>query len=309
MAQAPFPVSTELTAIAIAYRNNSLIADAVLPRVPVGKRNFKYLKYNSFENFTVPDTKVGRKSKPNEVDFSASQDDSSVVDYGLDDPIPQDDIDNAVEGYDPKGRAVEGIQDLIDLDREIRTANLVFAAGTYPSGRKETLETTSQWSDFTNSNPIDKIMTALDSTIVRPNILVVGRAVFSKLAQHPKIAKAIHGNSGDVAIVTRQQIAALFELEEVLVGESWVNTAKKGQAATMVRTWGKHAALLYRNKLASTERGVTFGLTAQYGNRIAGEKEDGNIGLRGGVRVRNGESVKELIVAPDAGYFFANAVA
>jgi hypothetical protein len=33
------------------------------------------------------------------------------------------------------------------------------------------------------------------------------------------------------------------------------------------------------------------------------------LGLRGGVRVRVGESVKELVIAKDLGYFFENAIA
>ncbi len=50
--KAAFPIQPELTAIAIAYKNRSLIADQVLPRVPVGKQDFKYLKFNLADGFT-----------------------------------------------------------------------------------------------------------------------------------------------------------------------------------------------------------------------------------------------------------------
>ncbi|MFV9531212.1 hypothetical protein ACNUIM_32135 [Pseudomonas aeruginosa] len=70
MSNAPFPIDPELTAIAIAYRNGRMIADEVLPRVPVGKQEFKYWKYDLAQGFTVPETLVGRKSKPNEVEFT-----------------------------------------------------------------------------------------------------------------------------------------------------------------------------------------------------------------------------------------------
>lgn len=73
MANAPFPVQPYLTAIAIAYRNPVLIADEVLPRVPVGVQDFKYLKHNLADGFTIPDTKVGRRGKPNEVEFQATE--------------------------------------------------------------------------------------------------------------------------------------------------------------------------------------------------------------------------------------------
>ena len=77
----------------------------------------------------------------------------------------------------------------------------------------------------------------------------------------------------------------------------------------MVRVWGKSCAILHRNMNADTEFGVTFGFTAQFGNRVAGTIVDPDIGIYGGERVRVGESVKELVTAPDLGYLFSTAVA
>jgi len=309
MPNAPFPIQQELTAIAIGYRNTRLIADNVLPRVPVGKQEFKYLVYNLADGFTVPDTKVGRKGKVNEVEFSATEATASTEDFGLEDPIPQADIENAPVNFDPVGRGVEGITDLILLDREVRTAGIVFNADTYGASNKTTLSGTSQFSDFTNSDPIATIYTALDGCIMRPNVMTIGRPAFSVLCRHPKLCKAIFGNNTDTGIVTASQIAQLFELEEVLIGEAFLNTAKKGQTVTLSRVWGKHLALTYRDKNATTRGRMSFGYTTQFGNRIAGAWGDNNIGLRGGQRVRVGESVKELICAPDLGYFIQNAVA
>jgi hypothetical protein len=309
MSNAPFPIQAELTAVAIAYRNRKLIADQVLPRAQVGKQEFKYLKHTLADGFTVPDTKVGRKGRPNEVDFSASEVTDSTVDYGLDDPVPQADIDNAPPNYNPLGRATEGLTDLILLDREKRAADLVFAAATYPSANKTALTGTDQWSDYANSDPVEDISVALDVPVMRPTIGIVGQAVWSSLKRHPKILKAIYGSLMDAGIATRKAVADLFELEEILVGEAWLNGAKKGQTVSLGRVWGKHASFIYRDSLASADRGTTFGLTAQFGGRIAGATADSNIGLRGGQRVRVGESVKEVISASDLGYFIADAVA
>lgn len=305
---APFPIQPELTAVAIAYRNTRLIADQVAPRVPVGKQEFKYLKHTMAEGFTVPDTKVGRKGRPNEVEFSATEETESTQDYGLDDPIPQSDIDNAPPNYDPKGKSVEQTTNLILLDREVRTANLVFNADSYGDNNKEELTGSDQFS-HADSHPIPIIMDALDSMIMRGTVMTIGRPAFSVLARHPDILKAFHGNSGDSGVATREFIAQLFELEEVIVGEAWVNTARKGQAASLQRTWGKHISLSYRDTNADVRSGMTFALTAQFGGRVAGSIQDPHIGLRGGERVRVGESVKELITANDLGYFLQNVVA
>lgn len=309
---ASFPIQPHLTAVAVAYQNKRLIADEVLPRVPVASPDFKYLKHTMSEGFTLPDTKVGRRSAPNEVEFSATEVSASCIDYGLDAPVPNSDIlaaANMPGGYDPVMKATESTTNLILLDREVRAASLVFDANQYAAANKATLSGTSQWSDFTNSDPITAILTAMDTMVMRPNIMTIGQAVFTKLRTHPKVAKAVLGNAGDVTVATREAIASLLELDEVLVGEGFLNTAKRGQTAAMSRVWGKHCALIYRDRLADANSGTTFGFTAEWGGRIAGSEYDSDIGLRGGQRVRVGESVKELITANDLGYLFTNAVA
>lgn len=311
MALAPFPIQPHLTAIALAYRNSRLIADQVLPRVPVGAQEFKYLKHTLADSFTLPNTKVGRASRPNEVEFTATESTSATQDYGLDDPVPQADIDNAPVNYDPLGRSTEVLSELIALDREKRAADLVFASANYAAANTSTLTGTAQWSDAV-SDPIKAIMDALDGMVMRPNIMVLGRAVFSTLIRHTKVIAATYplgGNASAGGLASRQALAQLFELEDVLVGEGWLNTAKRGQTATMARVWGKHCSLIYRDSLADASRGTTFAFTAEFGSRVAGSIIDPNIGLRGGTRVRVGESVKELITANDLGYLFVNAVA
>lgn len=304
--KAPFPIIPELTGIAIAYRNRALIADQVLPRVtPVGVSAFKYFLYSLAEGFTLPDTKVGRRGKPNQVEFTAEEVDGSTTDYGLEDSIPYADIENAPKGIDPRAQAVEYIMNLIALDREVRVASLVFNAATYPTANKLTLSGSSQFSD-TTSHPIKTISDALDSCVVRPNTMVIGRPAFSVLARHPEIVSACLRNPGQAGIARRQDIADLFELDEVVVGEAFVNTARKGQTTNLSRCWGKHLSLIYRNRQAAPQRDVTFGMTVPWGQPIAGAWEDKNVGLRGGVVVRVGESTAEVITCPDAAYFLQN---
>jgi hypothetical protein len=312
VSKAPFTTQPHLTAVAIAYRNGRMIADDVLPRVPVSAQEFKYYKYTLADAFTPVDDRVGRKSAPNQVSWSATEVTDSTFDHALDDPVPYADIENARNNPaigDPRLASAEFVTQLVTLNREIRTANLVFAQGTYASSNRTVLSGTSQWSDFDDSDPVVAITEGLDACIMRPNIGVFGRATWSKLSQHPKICKAVFGNNTDAGIVPRRAFADLFELDDIYVGEGFVNTAKKGQAATMSRVWGKHAAFIYRDRTATNQRGTTFGFTAQWGNRIAGTIPDGSIGMRGGELVRAGESVKEVVAANDLGYFFENAVA
>lgn len=311
--KAPFPVNPELTAVALAYRNPSLIADMVLPRVPTPKDAFKYYKFDKDAAFTVPDTKMGRKSEANVVEFGGTEVTDSTLDYGLKDIVPLQDLRNA-EGtpLDPLANATANTTRLIQLDREVRVAGVVFATANYGANNRVTLAGSSQWSDST-SNPVSAILNALDVMIMRANKLVLGQAVWTMLRQHPKVVEAVKATgagSNAVGMVSREQVAALFELEEVIVGQAFVNSAKRGAAASYARCWGKHASLIYQEPVTTTESATTFGFTAESGGGLrVRDWFDDKIGTDGAQIVQVVDTVKEVLPANDLGYLFANAVA
>lgn len=306
----PFPINPTLTAIALAYKNPdiALIGDQVLPLTPTAQE-FKWLKYDLAQGYTVPDLKVGRKSYPTEVEFTATEQIDKVVDYGVDDFIPNEDLEADNQGVDPRGTAVMYQTGLVALAREIRVAGLVFNTNSYVAANKATLSGTSQWSDTANSDPVAAISDALDVPIYRPNIAVFGQAAWTKTRRHPKLVQAIKGTAQGAGMVSRQEFADFFELADVYVGAGFVNTAKKGQAVSTSRVWGKHASFIYRDRAAGPQAGVTFGFTAQWGARQAGSIVDQKRGATGGETVRVLERTKELVVATDLGYWFENCVA
>ena len=319
MADRPFPVDATLTAIAIGYRNtaNMLIADRVLPYTPVFSEKFKWNEYPIKEGFRTPDNRVGRTGQVNSVDFSAYERDSSVVDYGLESPIPISDIEEArrmreigQSTVDPEQQAVMGLANYNILKREIRVAALVHNPATYSASRRIVLSGADQFDDYVNSEPILVVKAALEGTLIfRPNKLAMGFRVWSVLSSHPKVINAVKGGLTTQGIVTKEQFAGLFEgVNEVLVGEAYLDAAKWGQAANLQRVWGNHIAALHINPQATPQTGITFGFTAKYGSDIAGRLQDPDIGLQGGVKVRAGHRVRELVVAPDAGFYIQNAV-
>lgn len=313
----PFVIVPSLSAIAIAYTQGNLIADEVLPRVPVYTETFNHLKYALGESFAAPDTLVGRKSAPNQITWGSELVPASVQDHALDSPVPNADVNaynlakQAGTGYvgqaDPLSRATKLVMQSVQNRREKRTADLVFNKNSYNVNNRETL-ISGFWDDYANSDPLVQIDEYFDGMVVRPTIAVFGRRVASKLRRHPKVCKAVFGNNTDAGKVPLQALADEIGVEKILVGDAWINTAAPGQAANLVRVWGNHAAFLARNKEADTQFGVTFGYTAQFGDQVAGTIEDADVGMRGGQRVRAGESVRELIVANDMGFFVENAI-
>lgn len=307
----PFPIDPVLTGIVVNFQNAELIADKVFPRLAprLGNKLFKWKLFSFDEQITIPDTRVGRKSEPNTVEFNGTEQTGSTEDYGLDDYIPNDDIAQAPAGYDPLAFAAQSLINLVLLDREVRAANKAFVAGSYAASNKVLLSGTSQWS-HASSDPIADIQTAKDSMVMDPNKLCLGRATWSALRRNPKVLSAISISGTDKGMARREAVADLLEVDEIIVGSSWVNTAKPGQTAVRARTWGKHA-LLFRQEPTATAMGETptFGFTAEFGGRVAGNIDAPKVGLRGAQQVRAGESVAEVMSAPELGYFFENAVA
>lgn len=304
----PFPTDPRLTGIVIAYRNAELIADKILPRVPVGKKEFRWLKFDRAERMTVPETLVGRKSLPNEVDFTLQEEAGMVYDRGLDDVVPNDDISEAPDGYDPRAEAAEGLTDLILLDREIRVAAKVMNPANFPASNKVTLAAGQQF-DNPSADPVKTITGWLDTLLYRPNKLLMPQPVWMALRTNPNVVRAFYPNGNGVGTVSKQQVAELLEVDEIIVGQGWRNSAKPGQTPTIVRVWGGDSMLAYyTNSTATPRRGVTFGYTAQYGQRVSGQIAEPKMGLRGSVRIRVGESVNEMLVCPDLGFLFQDVL-
>jgi len=309
MALSPYPIDPALTAIAVAYQNPLYIADAILPRIRVDKQKFSFMQYATDTFFNVPDTRVGRRGKPNEVNLEGTEVTDSTEDFALDGGVPKADEENADPRYDPLGNEVMLLNELIALDRERRAVAVVQAAGTYDASLRVTLAGAGQFSDYVNSDPVNGILAYLDMPLVRPNQMVLSQEGWTKLRSHPKLVSAIRGTAVTSGAVSRAEVADLFEIQEILVGTARSNTVKRGQAPALSRLWGKHISLLYKHPTPEVKGAVTFGGSFQWGDRIASQWEDRNMGMRGGTAVRTGESLRERVIAPQAGYFIQSAFA
>ncbi len=310
MAQAPFNIDPALSALSIGFKNedSSLIADSVLPIVPKDYK-FVYPVYSKEQGYTVPDTKVGRKSNPGEVDFQTPTATAQCEDYALDDFVPQRDVDiwNSVQkapgSLSPEQIAVMGTTNLLLLDRERRVANAVFNDAAHSN-----IYTPGSWATSVNYN---QIMRHLDVPLVRPNTLVLGQEAWTLLRTNSAIVsavKAINNGGSSIERVSREQVAALFEIKQVLVGSSRVNLAKLGGTPNLARTWANHAAFIYVSEQAAMFDQPCTGFTGQFGSRIAGRIPDQKRGILGGTTVRVGMMQKEVIVSTDCSIYYKAVV-
>lgn len=176
-----------------------------------------------------------------------------------------------------------------------------------------------QWNDSA-SNPLEDVALGkeyvLRSTGFEPNKLVIGYPVWRVLKNHPDIVDRIKYSGGvgpsRPAIVTREAVAALFEVDEILVMKAIENTADEGQTAAHSFIGGKHALLCYAAPspgIMTPSAGYTFSWTGHIGggpegNRIMRFRMDH---LKSD-RVEIEMAFVTKLVSADLGYFFGSIV-
>ena len=137
-----------------------------------------------------------------------------------------------------------------------------------------------QWNDA-NANPIEDVRagkrTIAQSTGFEPNKLVLGRAVYDALLDHPDIIDRIkYGQTaGAPAMAGADSLARLFNVDEILVMNGIENTAQEGRTAAHSFIGGKHAMLCYSTPtpgLMTPTAGYTFSWTGLLGNGAEGNR-------------------------------------
>jgi hypothetical protein len=229
-------------------------------------------------------------------------------DHALKQFVPDEDVDNAVEGVDPYADATENVTEKMLVEKEVEAASILLSTSNI--SQNTTLSGTSQWSD-SNSDPITAIRTAQQtvhaSVIKKPNVLLLGKQVYDKLLDHPAVIERIKYSG---AIATSDQIMArLFDVDRVIVGAAVKNTAVEGQTDATSYIWGKDALLAYVNPSLG-QKIVTLGVTYQWKSPVVERLNGTDERDRRGQFIRRGEDYRDAeLVAGTAAYLFKAAVA
>lgn len=301
-------IDPALSDVSVKYSNQVFIADQVLPVLNVSKQTGKYYIYDK-SNLRPDKTLRAAGSPSNEIEYGLSL--SGVFytdDHALKDFVPKEVIDQAEAALSPLVDSAENVTEKLLIDREIACANLVTATANIT--QNTTLTSTAQWSDYASgiSDPIADLRVAKNTihqnTFRRANTLIMSMAVFNTLADHPKVIARVQYSQ--LGVVTKELLATLFGVDQVLIGEAGYNTAVEGQADSLAYVWGKHVVLAYIERSPKLKM-LSLGATFTYQTRVVERWDDGD---RKGtyVRVGNDYYVHKLI-APECGYLIRTAIA
>ena len=259
-------VDPALSQVSIKYSNDTFIADMIFPVLMVGKQTGKYYVYDK-SNLRIDKTLRSAGSASNEVDFGVGPTGLfSCDDHALKGFVADEIQDQADAALNPLIDETETVTEKLLLDRELALSTLI--SNTANIGQNVTLSLNSQWSDYSNSDPISDVRTARttvhQNTFRKPNVMIMGKQVFDMLAEHPQIIERV--KYSQLGVLTAELLARVFQVEKILVGEAGSNTAMEGQTDSMSYVWGKNCWLAYIAPKVSIKQ-VTFGYTFTYSDR------------------------------------------
>lgn len=235
-----------LTTLAQGYRQAEFIGDKLFPRVPVTARGGKVLEFGkeSFQRYAsrrAPGTRTAR------IDFGYSGKPFSLYQDSLEAPVPREIAQDAaaVPGIDLGRGAVSTVMRAILLNQEIDQATLATTASNYEADSVLVLTSTAKWSAETGT-PITDIDNARE--VIRrkcgiyPNVVTLSAKAFNAARNNPTVlARVLNGGkNAEPAQVTREALAVLFNVDEVVVGAGIYM-----EGAASLDIWGNDVVLAY----------------------------------------------------------------
>lgn len=292
-----------LTNISIAYRNEAYVGLQVFAGVNVQKISDRFFTYNRGDwlrrevAVRAPGTRAARAF------FGVANSTYSCVERALATNVPDQVQDNSDAPLDPLANAATFVTDQILLEQEFDVAADVFgtawAASATPSA---------SWS-ASNSTPIRDVATA-KATIVaaigrEANTGVMGRGLWTHVSNNDEILDRIRYMAGpnDPAIATATAVAALFQLQRLLIGSAIYNSANEGATDSIGHVWGNHMWVGFvapNPSLMTPSAGYTFEYEGRKINRYYEDQERNTV-------IECLASWDTKVVATDAGYLIKNA--
>ncbi len=313
-------VDAVLTTMAMRYVQSvsNFIASLVFPVVGVDKQSNKYRIWTKGDWF-----RDEAKLRPPATEAAASGYTMSTAAYMADvwalaKMVADQDRVNADADVNLDQGAVQFVIQRLLLRREVQWVADFFGSGKWGTDKA----VAAKWDDYATSDPIADIeegkAVMLEATGFEPNSLTVGYQVWRYLKNHPDIIDrlGIGGSSRDTRVVTREAVAAIFEIEKVHVAKAVKATSAEGDAVVMALTHGKHALLSYAPPSPSTDvpsAGYTFAWTGLNGGSV-----EGAVGLsvsRYREDTKKADKIEaemawdNKITGADLGYFFPDVVA
>jgi hypothetical protein len=240
-------VDNVLTNISLGWPALGLVGENLFPAIGVAKQSDKYNVFGREgwlpeQDYRAPGTVA------NEIPgMQLSKDTYYAQEHSLQIPVTDEERENADSPLSPDRDGTELVTSKIILGREFAMYNYVSNVSNYATGHSLTLSGTSQWSDYTNSDPIAAVRGAIrtihSKIFMEPNVMVLPYYVYSILQDHPKLLARIQ--YAQKALITADLMAELFGIDRIIVPGVGIGSGNPGQTMTVSYLWGKDVILAW----------------------------------------------------------------
>lgn len=251
-----------LTSLLLGLGQGTMVAEKLFPRLPQALSSVALAQLGN-ERLKRYNLRRAPGSPTKRVDIKFDGKIYSVAQYSVEVPMPRELIREADESrrlnvsnhLDVSQIAMTTANDILGLDYELEVATLATTSGTYAGGHVTALAGATKWSASTGT-PVTDIRAA--SNVIRKKI---GKRP-NKLTLSPDAKLAVETNaevktylpSTQQGVATLEQLAKIFEVEEVVCGDAvWSDATDTGQDV-----WGNNAILAYVPKIGGAGNTISL---------------------------------------------------
>jgi len=240
-------IDVPLSNVALDYQPPELIAPRLAPVVPVMNLTGIVPSFTRRDRLSTVDDLRAPGTEANIIRREVGSDSYICINRALKSSVNLEDMKNADPIYVQKlyNGAAEFVTGKLMLNWENRIALKVTSGsnvGSYSA-------VASSWTDHTNSNPLGNVLTAIDNvqdtTGLRPNKVTFGDKAWRNFSRNDTVRNLIFGTNNGGGYPSREQAANLLDVEEVMVGAGYKDSANRAQTEALTQIWGDNVLVSY----------------------------------------------------------------
>jgi len=223
------------------------IADQALPQLDVLKKSATVKVITREQYLTRTDDGKTQDGGYHRTDFGVGEINYDCVARGMEAPVDADSGAEMGDYFSAEQEAADIALFKSKMEHEIRAASLLFNETTFTG---HTTSAAVAWSSTGSATPIADVAVGVESIKEAtggyvPNTLIVSSYVWDKLKNCDEILDRLGmASSKDPKIARMETVAALLDLDRILIGDCFYNQSLEGATASLARCWNKTYALL-----------------------------------------------------------------
>lgn len=310
-------VDQALSNVSIAYAQEQtrFLADKIFPSIPTPRLTDKYFVFDKGNYLrSIADLRA-TGSETVGANYTLSTDTFSCDQYGVHQDLDDYVIGNADPGLNLEVSTTQYITEQLLMKREQVFADAAFTTSVWTGSTTGGDITPGTLWSAANSTPIKDIKDQIDSveskTGRRPNVLVLGKDVYTALATNSDLIERIKYTQ--TGVLTTDLMAGLFGVSRVHVPGAIVNTAVQGATDSLSFVFGSNDAALYyvpdAPGLMTPSAGYMFNFTGVEGGNAGGLRIlNYRIDHKHSQRIEALSAFDFKVVSSELGVFFSNCV-